>query len=265
MDCQNCGSPLEREGETCAFCGVRSSTVPAAEVPDEHRRGEGREVGKTFEDSLRAIQAGIAHSDRRHRIDLRRNRFGLMALALLLAFPFLFLVAVLHQERRQPADYEACVTQGVAAVMAGDFRGGKELLAQAVFERHHQAEPHVLYGAAFLHELLLKPSLPEKVQNDLSYGFYREINFALQADPNDPRAHFFMALYRYRSGDAKTAETCMETCLSNLSKIPEETMRARYEASGRAFLERVRANRAVQLTSGLRPGEKPAIEVPYGR
>jgi hypothetical protein len=242
--------------------------LPATQVPAEYLHGEGRELTKTYDDSIRSIQAGVEYSDRVHKGAVRRSRVGLVALILLLASPMVFLITVSLKSRRVPADYEACLTQGVAAVIAGDYPSGKELLAKAVYERHENPEAHVLYGAASYHEVLQKPSLPAKKRAKLVYAVYREMHFALEAERDDPRANFFMALYCYGKGDVEKAAAFMQACLSHLSKIPDEKMRRRYAESGKAILEKMRSKEKLVLYSaldGARTDRKSGIEIPYGR
>lgn len=194
MDCENCGSPLQRVGETCTFCGARHTAEPAAQVPLAHQRGEGRELNKTFDDSLRSIQEGIAFSERMYQRDVRRSKWGLIAIKVICSLPLIGGLSYFACSRPEKVDYQSSMAQGVASVKKGDYLNAKLELGQAARAAHEKAEPHVYYGAAFYSELLERPVQDPARRKDMLYAFYREMNFALQADKDHPQANFVMGL-----------------------------------------------------------------------
>ncbi len=271
MNCENCGSPLDNTGETCAFCGSRNSDLPLADVPAQHQRGEAREITKTYDDSLRAIKAAVEHSDQVHKVEVRRSKIFLPLLALLLGSPMLFLLFVSYKTRPIHADFEECITSGVAAIIQGDYLQGKDFLAKAVFERNESAEGHILYGSAFYAEILEKPYLDPQKRKALVYGVYREMHFAQQTDPDNPQAHFFMGLHYYEEGETAQAVTEFEACIAYISRISHLAKRERYSNAANQILEKLKAaptEKLVlvsQIDDSRNDREKNSIEVPYGR
>ncbi len=271
MDCENCGSPLERAGETCAFCGAQHVVEPAAQVPLAHQRGEGRELNKTFDDSLRSIQEGVAFSERMYQRDVKRSKWGLIGLKVVLSLPLVGGMLYWANSRPEKVDYQATLAEGVALVRKGAYLQGKEQLAKAVFVGHTEAEPHVYFGAAFYSELLERPVKDPEKRKEMLYAFYREMNFAKQAQKDHPQANFFMAISRYHSEMPDEAIEDLKTCLGNLAKIEDPERRKKFEASARALLARLESPSPGKLVfySELSKTriEKPkleGIEVPYG-
>lgn len=270
MDCENCGSPLERAGETCAFCGARHIVEPAAEVPLAHQRGEGREVNKTFDDSLRTIQAGVEHSDRMYKRDLKRSKWGLIAIKAVLSLPLLGGMLYCVNSRPEKVDFEKTLAEGVASVRKGDYLNGKQELAKAVFVGHAKAAPHVYYGCAIYSEMLERPKQDSIKKKEALYAFYREMNFARQADAKHPQANYFMAVSRYHSGKNDKALADLKTCLDNLAKIEDPKRRKTFEGAARTLLAKLESPGKTKLVfhselSKLR-GKKnlQGIEVPFG-
>ena len=272
ISCDSCGANLTDADETCAFCGSHNSSLPKAEVPVAHQSGEGRVLTKTYDDSLRSIQAGVDYSQERYQIEVRRSKFGVWAIAFVLAMPMLFLLWVWHRSRPERVDFEKALNTGVESVRMGDYAGGQAMLLKALQERPNSTEANILHGSAHYAETLEKPEMePERRKKHL-YACHLGMHAARQTDPGDPRANFFMALTKYEAGDIKTAIADLKTCLANLSKIPESASRQRYSVAATAILQALSKNAKAKLVlvsqvdeSRTEQQKSVGIEVPFER
>jgi len=271
MECQSCGSPLSHPTATCAFCGSRSTSLPAAEVPVQHQRGEGRTLTKTYDDSLLSIQAGIDHSAQAHRAEKRRHRIGLLILFVVVAIPSLFLLYLGVSALPDSGDYEEYLSAGLAAIQKGDYLQGHKLLVLATIERPDSPEARFHSGSAFYAEVLEKPHLKPSEREKRLAGVHREMHFILGVQPNDPRANFLMGLYRYEIGKVPEAVTALNTSLEHIEEIPDKKVRERYSKAASAILGKLQANPAEKLLlysqadDTLAEEQKEGIEVPFGR
>lgn len=269
MNCQNCGSPLDHAEETCAFCGSRNTALPKAEVPLQHQRGEGRELSKTYDDSLASIKAGMEYSDQVHRAHVRRSKVGLAILMLVLGSPMLFLLYMGYKSRKPHVDFEGCLVAGVNSVIAGDYPSGIDSFTQALKEKPDAPEAHFLFGSACMAELLQKPHMEAEKRKTVLFWVYREMHQAMLSEPNHARAHFFTGLYYAQRGERDNAITSLQSCLAQLSNIKDEGQRKAYGDAAAAALKTVKAKGKLSMYSQLdearKADPKEAIEVPFGR
>ena len=269
MNCQNCGSPLDHAEETCAFCGSRNTALPKADVPLQLQRGEGRELSKTYDDSLAAIKAGMEFSDQTHRRHVRRSKVGMAVLMLVFASPMLFLLFMGYKSRKPPVDYEGCLVAGVNSVLVGDYLSGIDSIGKAMMVRPDAPEPHFLFGSACFAELLQKPGMEAERRKTKLFFVFREMHQAMLSEPNHARAHFFTGLYHAQRGERAEAIKSLDSCVAQLPTIKDEAQRKVYGDSAKAALKTIKAKGKLNLYSQLdearKADPKGAIEVPFGR
>ena len=269
MTCDSCGGELTHAHEVCAFCGNHSSPLPQAEVPVAHQRGEGRVVAKTYEDSLRSIQAGVDYSHQRYQLELRRSRFWVGMVVSVIAILGFSAYWFWQSSRPEQVDFDQALSAGIESVKQGDFAGGQASLLKAV-QLRPSSKVHILLGSAHYSELLVKPNMDPRERKSRLYACYLAMRAARQSDPGDPRANFFMALAKYEEGDIKATVSDLETCLGNLSKITDPTGRTLYSDAATEILAQLQKDPKAKLPlvsqiarSRTEVQKKQGIEVPF--
>lgn len=245
--------------------------MPAAEVPLQHQRGEGRQVTKTYQDSLRSIQEGIEYSAQIHAAETRRHNIGRVLLILIGVLPTFYLFHWGLTQGRDPADYEESLTAGITAIRDGAYPQGHELLLKALIQRPDFAEARIVSAAARYAELLEKPYLSTEQQQNHLHKVYSDIHFVVEVEPNHPKANLFLGLYYYEMGKIPEAIIAFQNSLDHVSEVPDEEDRKRYSQTASAILKRLRAvpgenlNLHSQVDDTLDDDQKQGIEVPFGR
>jgi hypothetical protein len=125
------------------------------------RRGEGREVTKTHDDSLQEMKVAIEHSIKVHKAEARFSGFLVKGLIGLLAVGVIWAaVSVVRY-----AHFESLLNSGVVAVQRGDFKAGRRFLVQATTSRPSSVEAHLLLGTSYYVEILKNPKLLSKADH----------------------------------------------------------------------------------------------------
>jgi len=271
VECENCGSPLEQSNAVCAFCGCKSTVLPRAEVPLQHQRGEGRTITKTYDDSLRSIQEGVEYSAHVHEKETRRFKIWLPILMVVLAFPMLLTLYSGYQASKPPGDFNALLDTGVELISRGAYSEGHRTILEAVKVRPDSTEGRLIAGAAFLAEILEKPYLDTATRDKLLNNVRREMHFVLQAEKENPRAHFYMGLYRHQVGESAESMEHLESALASISQCPDGPRKELYRKAAETALLQLRTSEVNELNlysevdDTLAPGQAEGIEVPFGR
>lgn len=271
VECENCGSPLEQSSAVCAFCGCKSTALPRAEIPLQHQRGEGRTITKTYDDSLRAIQEGVEYSARVHEKETRRYKIWLPILMVALALPMLFTLYTGYEASKPPGDFNALLDTGVELITRGAYSEGHHTILEAVKVRPDAPEGRLMAGSAYFAEVLEKPYLDEETRDKLLNNVRREMHFVLQAEKDNPRAHFFMGLYRHQVGESAESMEHLESALANISQCPDGPRKDLYRQAAEAALLQLKTSEGNDLNlyseadDTLGSEQANGIEVPFGR
>jgi tetratricopeptide (TPR) repeat protein len=169
------------------------------------------------------------------------------------------------------AMFENHLNSGVMMVQKKEYDQGRRSLEQAVLDRPHSAEAHLLLGASYYVEILERKSLEEKP--DQLEAMARQMQRALRLQPHMAQAEFYLGLYEYEQGNAGEAMARMRNCLDSLSRAGDVPGKELYSGGASTVLASLEADPDAripmhsQVASSLLGGHgnKKGMEVPFSR